>query len=295
MSREVKRVALDFDHPLEKVWPGYQSPTPSRRHRRECPHCQSTGYSPMAKRISDQWWGYRDLDPVDAARANWSADTPALREHVALKIAREPGFYGEGEDAITREATRLSKYFNSQLSRNLSQADADAIVANGRLVGLTVKWLPDERRWEEQVDCKPTAEEVNLWSIEGMGHDSGNMWEVCKARCKREGKIATCSHCHGDGHNWASARVRARFEKFTPVEPPAGPGYQLWETVTEGSPISPVFAKAEELALWLSKNAHGADKGTTAEKWLSFINGPGWAPTAIVSQGVAQTGVNAAA
>lgn len=34
------------------------------------------------------------------------------------------------------------------------------------------------------------------------------------------------------------------------MEPPTGDGYQLWETTSEGSPISPIFTTIEELAEW---------------------------------------------
>ena len=37
-------------------------------------------------------------------------------------------------------------------------------------------------------------------------------------------------------------------------EPPAGEGYQLWETTSEGSPLSPVFSSLEELCAWASDN-----------------------------------------
>jgi hypothetical protein len=42
---------------------------------------------------------------------------------------------------------------------------------------------------------------------------------------------------------------------WRPTEPPSGEGYQLWEIVSEGSPVSPVFALPEELAQWCAKNA----------------------------------------
>ena len=38
---------------------------------------------------------------------------------------------------------------------------------------------------------------------------------------------------------------------FVPVPPPEGPGWQVWETVSEGSPISPVFATREDLIDWI--------------------------------------------
>ncbi len=43
--------------------------------------------------------------------------------------------------------------------------------------------------------------------------------------------------------------------RWQPTEPPTGEGYQLWETVSEGSPISPVFASTEALAAWCEEQA----------------------------------------
>lgn len=38
------------------------------------------------------------------------------------------------------------------------------------------------------------------------------------------------------------------------IDPPKGEGFQLWETITEGSPLSPVFDTPEELTKWLADN-----------------------------------------
>lgn len=53
------------------------------------------------------------------------------------------------------------------------------------------------------------------------------------------------------------------------LDPPEGEGYQLWETTTEGSPISPVFASCVELAAWCEDGAtvFGSEKISKAE-WL---------------------------
>lgn len=67
------------------------------------------------------------------------------------------------------------------------------------------------------------------------------------------------------------------------VDPTPGEGYQLWETVSEGSPISPVFATADELAEWMASPAytwHGS--GLSKETYLSFI-AEGWAPSFMAS------------
>lgn len=57
------------------------------------------------------------------------------------------------------------------------------------------------------------------------------------------------------------------------IEPLEGPGWQMWEAVTEGSPISPVCDSAESLAHWLADNKVGASGGMTAtqEEWLARI------------------------
>lgn len=72
--------------------------------------------------------------------------------------------------------------------------------------------------------------------------------------------------------------------RFDPLE---GPGWQMWETVTEGSPISPVFATPEELGRWLADN-HASAFGNieaTYENWLAMIMKSGWSPSAVIYQG----------
>ena len=58
--------------------------------------------------------------------------------------------------------------------------------------------------------------------------------------------------------------------------------YQMYESVTEGTPISPVFATPEELARWLVDNNASAFAHQTAdyEHWLRVAKG-GFAPTAV--------------
>ena len=64
---------------------------------------------------------------------------------------------------------------------------------------------------------------------------------------------------------------------------------QMYETCTEGTPISPVMDDPEKLARWLVDNNASAFGSMTAtyEQWLSTIRA-GWAPSSIAS---ASTGV----
>lgn len=75
------------------------------------------------------------------------------------------------------------------------------------------------------------------------------------------------------------------------IEPPAGEGYQCWETVTEGSPISPVFATPEELAVYMVNNPWNTCDSSDYGTWLRFIQGPGWAPSFVIGSNGVQSGV----
>lgn len=57
---------------------------------------------------------------------------------------------------------------------------------------------------------------------------------------------------------------------------------QMYETCTEGTPISPVMETPEKLARWLADNNASAfgDQGATYEQWLATCKS-GWAPSAV--------------
>jgi len=54
MGREIKRVALDFDYPINAmIWKGYANPYSGLK----CEVCDGTGQSPEFKKLSDSWYG----------------------------------------------------------------------------------------------------------------------------------------------------------------------------------------------------------------------------------------------
>ena len=71
-------------------------------------------------------------------------------------------------------------------------------------------------------------------------------------------------------------------------------GYCMYETTSEGTPISPTFATPEELAHWLADTGASAFGGRTAtyEQWLGVARG-GWAPSAVVDGHGLRSGVEA--
>ena len=83
---------------------------------------------------------------------------------------------------------------------------------------------------------------------------------------------------------------------FECLEPPKGEGWQMWEDVSEGSPISTVHETPEELAKWLADNDASSFGRSTAteEQWLSMIKGPGGAPSGVLDSKGFRCGVAAA-
>lgn len=70
--------------------------------------------------------------------------------------------------------------------------------------------------------------------------------------------------------------------------------YMMYETTSEGTPISPAFDTPEKLARWLADTGASAFGSSTAsyESWLRVCNG-GFAPSAVISGGVMHSGVEA--
>lgn len=85
--------------------------------------------------------------------------------------------------------------------------------------------------------------------------------------------------------------------------------YQVYETVSEGTPVSPPFETQQELIYYLVKNGDFWDQsrrnnpnhfGMSCEPWSKeaaerFVMDSGWAPSMIMTDGKIQSGVEALA
>lgn len=297
--REVRRVPLDFDWPLGEVWQGYLMP--DSLDGTPCEACcydrapsimdamfpqprSGNGYSPHANYLHNLWYGNGQWDPVRGylpfhperyGSQLLAPDTPAVRAFAERNVARWPEYYGTGEAAIVREAQRMAGMWNGQWCCHLNQDDVNALVEAGRLMDFTHTWGRENGWQKKDPPYVPTAAEVNEWCILTTGHDSINASVCVRARCEREGFEVLCPACEGHGSVERYPGQRAEAEAWEPSEPPSGDGWQLWETTSEGSPKSPVFASAEELAAWCEDNATAfADIRWTRDEWLrSFLGG----------------------
>lgn len=244
MSKELKRVPLDFDWEIGKLWSGYVNPYP----RYECEDCEGLGWSDEYNKLSDLW------------------------------------YYGTKEDYVPNPFREGSRYNRSALSNNLTQEDVQVLVDAERLWDFTrvplndeqvdiVKkkiadggnsWLPFDNGYV------PTAQEVNEWNLKGMGHDSLNALNVLRARLEKEGKSHLCSSCGGDGNKWPNETAIVNYKNWKKQEPPTGEGYQLWDM----KPLTPVFDTLESLCQYCEDESiyTFARYTATKEEWLEMLN-----------------------
>jgi hypothetical protein len=232
MGREVKRVALDFNWPLNAVWPGFINPIVPPK----CSPCDGEGYSPEAKKIADSWYNANQ------------------------------GYKGGWQ-------------------HNITQDEVQALVDRSRLFDFTHTWNPEHGWVPREPMVIPTAAEVNEWSKRGFGHDSINRMICVEQRCKRLGIETECSYCKGKGHIFFDDDLAQRYNEWKEHQPPSGEGWQLWETVSEGSPISPVFPSEEALVSYL------IDQGHTHKAAKAFVQAA-WAPSMRMENGQIRSNVD---
>ena len=78
-----------------------------------------------------------------------------------------------------------------------------------------------------------------------------------------------CSRCDGNGEIPSTPEAEA----WRSTEPPTGDGYQIWETTSEGSPVTPVFANLDDLCAYAAEHCTVfASIKTTAAEWRRMID-----------------------
>jgi hypothetical protein len=220
VSREVRRVPLDFNFPIGETWSGYLMP--DELHLPKCAECGGDGYSREARAVAHTFYPHQ--------------------------IVHAGAWHGASEHAES-----LAWH------DKLGQAEVDMLVAKGRL-SECVRREPTEdnpRNWE-WVSVPRTAAEVNEVNRRGgrenmlglHSHDGINRMYLIEFRCERLGIPVCCRTCDGSCQA-GTPEQRAATEAWESTDPPTGDGWQLWQTVSEGGPVTPVFASADGLIGYL--------------------------------------------
>ena len=234
MGRTMKRVPMDFDWPLGRIWKGFLNPYEGC----DCPWCydegrrSSYGYTKEAREYEKLWYGQY------------------CGEYV-------PHPYRPGEH-----------YCPSKKPYTLERWEYDFIVSNDRLRKDLFEYDPKD---------VPPFEELTEWLLRhnlSFRIDAIFVSMMCDEYCRRKGVPSSRPHCNGSGKVWQTEEVHRLHEEWERIEPPTGDGYQLWETTSEGSPSSPVFATFDELCEWCAENATTfASYKATKEEWAQMLNG----------------------
>lgn len=217
MSREVRRVPLAFDWPLEEVWEGYLMP--DRLDEVTCQECGGKGQT--------------------TARLWLIASAQMI-----LMLAEDLRDQQLGRPMHTYFAEFYTTSYGTRPSEDIAEVAAG--LADGP-VGTFGYCSSDGWRAARKI-------------ITAAGLDP-DVWGVCRA-------------CGGHGATEAYPGQRAEAAAWEPVDPPAGEGWQAWETTSEGSPISPVFPDAEGLIDWCTRSPRigfGGRGSLTREQAEAFV------------------------
>lgn len=236
MGREIKRVPLDFDWPMDRVWEGFLNPY--YKYAKDCPDCKRSGLTEDVRQLDEDWYAFdhperRWQHKLEADEVQALFDAHRIDERVLGHLGKDPKTYKK----VTQD---LVDFVNETAQK-----------PGGLFLGF---------------------------------HDQINKHICLEARAKKLGfiqqelKEAYCPRCSGNGTVYDPPEMEAKKDAWEPTEPPTGEGYQVWETVSEGSPISPVFPTADELVKWL------VGKGYSPEAAVAFADA-GWAPSMVLIPG----------
>lgn len=153
-------------------------------------------------------------------------------------------------------------------------------------MGREVRFVP--KNWRH-----PTDSEGHYTPLHDGYDDAVERWDLRREEWDR-GEFPECASAENrllSYEQWDGPRPEA--SEYMPDWPESErTHYQMYETVSEGTPISPIFATPEDLARWLADTGANAFAGMKAsyEGWLRVARGES-APSAVVRDGVIVSGV----
>lgn len=203
----------------------------------KCPYCE-LGYSKQAQEIREQVYPWKKGD-------EWRVQNPYRVKELYFPNAKEHNMTQEEVD-----------YFMDHQHKNTIAEIQEVMSVN--FPGAT-KVTPEIFSTISLILCD-------------FPHNLDRL--MIKYHSEKEGWDSSCPHCHGEGMLFLNDEIKRLHEDFQWVEPPTGEGYQMWEDTSEGSPITPVFKTAEELAEYCEREGVSWFGGSTAKKesWLRVIN-----------------------
>lgn len=269
MPHYLRRVSLDLDAPMGAIWPGFLMP--ESLEPESCWDCDGSGESEACKELSRKWDGKAAFSPEERGSTPFTFDHPLMQERALFNLNRRSA-QEVNKEVIDKEAEWLCQRMNRRWCHHLNQGDVTALLEKGRLLELTHLWIAGEGWKPKEPAYTPSTEEVQRWTVMNPGGPDLCDQSACtRAECIRRGLEPDCLTCRGEGQLWGSDAQKEAYEAFQGTPPPTGTGFQMWHTVAMDNPISPVFATAEELAVWLSKNPRHPEEQHDTLYWMEAI------------------------
>lgn len=108
-----------------------------------------------------------------------------------------------------------------------------------------------------------------------IGHDAIDSWTAYRKLTEAAGLPegwGQCPICKGRAVVEAYPGQEAEAEAWEPPTFPVGDAWQLWQTTTEGGPVSPTYENPEGLAEWMRENGW---EHLTPEDTLNWVKAEG--------------------
>jgi len=282
-NREVRRVPLDFDWPLNEVWKGYINPI-YKEPDISCPDADCRdGYT------STGYW----FESVIATHVLLAGhDSATGKAHPwRLEWLVYPGDVVPGSDLpklLAKLCKGTGKPVENIVTNIVGAAGLDPLEwgfdGNGKetsarvMLGRVAEFIASGGNVKPEVipvvsgDIMPlctglTGREMDpFFGADGL--DRYRAPKTIAKYIKLPARWSTCPVCKGTAGN---PKYRDAIKRWRSFGPPKGNGYQLWETTSEGSPASPVFETMDGLLDHLDGKIVFGNRRASRAEWKRVL------------------------
>lgn len=173
-------------------------------------------------------------------------------------------------------------------------------------MGREIRMVPPN--WDHPKGLRPNGREGYQPMFDRRFEDAAADWKEEFAKWESGERPSYCTDEWKDREFWEYNGGPPDREYYRPWEDSEASWFQAWETVSEGTPVSPPFETKEELIEYLVANGDFWDQSRRREGHTTincdpwpreaaerFVNGPGWAPSFVSDSKGFRSGVEALA
>lgn len=193
MGRALKRVTLDFDWPINKIWEGYLNPYKYI----PCAECDQSGYNPATKELADAFYSFSDRskrwsnkitqEEVDylISKNRLRGFDPVSREWVA--VARTAEEVNLSQDYISFDSTLMHDAINRSylIKFRATKLGVYGLCSNCKGDGYTFESEEIENLYNTwELFEPPVGEGYQLWETTTEGSPQSPVFETLEELCE---------------------------------------------------------------------------------------------------------------